>query len=148
MGMTVPTGGIAAGTVFGFGDSSLMYNNIWSTQSGSFSLSASGDSIIVYCLDSSTADFNFLTALSYKASTWNDPNLSSSDYGSGGSALPLSLVDSSISLPHYDNYVYEGITSGSATALKSALTTSSNWVGSNARPAAYAPPTFTVLINE
>lgn len=144
--MTVPSGGIAPGTVIGFGDSNLLYNTAWSTLDGSMALSASGDSILVYCLedDTITDSYHFLAGLSYKSSTWDAPDQSSSSYGSTGSALPTSLSGKAIALPHYDNYVYQGTTAGTVTDLQTALTTSSLWVGSNTRPATYTPPTFTI----
>mmetsp|Transcript_12040 Transcript_12040/g.17649 ORF Transcript_12040/g.17649 Transcript_12040/m.17649 type:complete len:313 (+) Transcript_12040:834-1772(+) len=146
--MTVPLGGIVSGTVFGFGgDSNLLYNTAWSTLDGSMALSASGDSIIVYCLQDETVvdSYHFLTGLSYKSSTWDAADQSSSFYGSTRSALPAALLDTAIALPHYDNYLYQGSTYGTLAELKMALRTSSNWMGTNTRPSTYTPPTFTIL---
>jgi len=122
--LLVPSGGISKGAIFGFGpESSLAYANAWS-KSGNLALSATGDSVIVYCKlpDSS---YNFLAALTYDGS-WVDGEIDSNS-----SVLPPGLGNANTALSHKDNYKYIGPRKGSKNDLIKYIAKSANWSGFN-----------------
>jgi hypothetical protein len=127
--MTVPSAGMAAGSIFGYGDD---FEESWQTVDGGFSLSAAGDNIFVYCQDEETSELVHMTGISLSGE-WMGAGLSESTYGTASSSLPTSLADSgaAVTLSHADNYEYVGSTSGSASALRRSIATSSNWQSSN-----------------
>lgn len=102
----------------------LDLSTLWEVD-GSFALSTAGDSIIVYCQE---GDFiNHLGAFSI--GEWSDNGI---DYTTNESSLPQSLSQiGSIALPDFDNFIYDGITTGTKTELLEALSDIDNWSGSN-----------------
>uniref|UniRef100_A0A7S4RXK8 Endonuclease I n=1 Tax=Ditylum brightwellii TaxID=49249 RepID=A0A7S4RXK8_9STRA len=130
--LTVPSGGISAGTIFGYGDTDLYYGNDWVTESGSFALSASGDTVLLYCL-SDANNYVHLAAFSYTGS-WKSPGLIDSDYGTSSSALPSSLNSvGAITTDHFDNCRYDGIATGTKNTLQLEIENSNNWSKSNSQ---------------
>ena len=133
--MTVPAGGIPAGTVFGFGETD------WAQDTGTFSLSASGDSVLIYCQDNDSPIF--LGGLIFQ-NPWQGAGASASTYGSRTSSLPSALAASSTELTdNYDNFWYTGPHVGTKANIVAAIADPANWQGSNTRPT-YTPPTFTI----
>ena len=138
---------VPAGTVFGYGDSNLLYSNLWTTVSGSFRLSASGDTVIVYCEDNTgvfTPNTDFLSIVAISLSgDWLSSGLSNDQYGTTESAAPPNGL--SMALPHRDNYHYKGITNGTRSELQAAIRNVSNWEGSNTNRFSFpTEPSFTV----
>eukprot|EP00526_Cylindrotheca_closterium_P006820 CAMPEP_0113637648 /NCGR_PEP_ID=MMETSP0017_2-20120614/19713_1 /TAXON_ID=2856 /ORGANISM="Cylindrotheca closterium" /LENGTH=752 /DNA_ID=CAMNT_0000548699 /DNA_START=205 /DNA_END=2463 /DNA_ORIENTATION=+ /assembly_acc=CAM_ASM_000147 len=121
--LTVPQGGISAGTIFGFGDegSNLLLATTWA-ETGALSLSTQGDSLIVYC-QPSEGKYNFLGAATTN-NVW-DPNQSDSN----NSGLPAGLESTSIALPHFDNYIYIGPSEGKKSDIVEAIAKEEHWSG-------------------
>jgi len=119
----IPSGGIGAGTVISLDSHS------WESVDGTFALSVSGDSVLVYCQDEEGSLIH-ITGISL-AGDWFSSGQDDSSYGSNQSALPSSILAASVALPHFDNYVYNGPKRGTASALKESIGDSSNWSGSN-----------------
>jgi len=132
---TIPMGGIAASTVFGYVDgdslssSNYMYSDIWEPMGGSFALAASGDSIFIYCQsDDDPSVVHHVSAFSYTDGTWkanNGESLENSESVQPPSGVPA------VALPHKDNYVYIGPRSGTREEWLSNLAFPSYWKGSN-----------------
>ncbi|GMH84549.1 hypothetical protein TrVE_jg1459 [Triparma verrucosa] len=111
---TVPEGGILRGETFGFAVG--QWTNRWATESGSFSLSTQGDSVLVYCFGadangqvSKNANLEFLGGLSTASDGWAAREVfddsSDYDYGSTHSAVPVSLENfAAPALPKKKNY--------------------------------------------
>lgn len=119
------------GTIFGYGEE-LALGNQWTSVSGSFSLSALGDNVFLYCIgESSGTKPRFLSGLSISG-PWLGANLPDSEYGTGSSSLPSSLSKvGSVALEHKDNYHYAGPTEGTVEELIKSISNSTNWEGSN-----------------
>ena len=119
---------ISAGTVFGPGMEPS--STFWESSSGSFALSAAGDTLLLYCLDDNDNDtpIHHITGLSL-AGPWIEED------GTDTSALPDALMqtqDLVVTLPtHVDNAQYVGSTVGTARFLQSQITQSENWQTSN-----------------
>ncbi len=97
------------------------------TGSGSFNLSGSGDSVLVY--QGSEAAPKFLYAVNNAGGTWD-----STASNTNTSALPTGLVNGStaIALTKQNNFAYDstkGATEGTASELLSAISQASNWTG-------------------
>lgn len=124
---TVGTGGLSAGTVV-------------SISVGSMQFSTSGDQILAY--QGSASSPTMIYALNGEGSGWQSDCTSSNT-----SALPAGLVDgeTAIALPEYDNYVYNGITTGTKSELLAAISDTSNWVSSNTTRQTYSGGDFTVI---
>ncbi|KAL3923213.1 MAG: hypothetical protein SGILL_001782 [Bacillariaceae sp.] len=138
---TVPTGGIVQGSVFGFGSNALFGNADWQQESGTLSLSATGDNVFVYCMKESDGTPNFLSGLSYTGE-WKAPG---SSLSSGTSALPHDLSSvGSVALDHMDNYHYVGPTTGTKAALLIHLGDANYWSGSNSISGSVIQTSFTV----
>ena len=139
----VPSGGMAAGTVFEYGASSssgsstnemLPYSNEWEGEGGQFQLSASGDTILVYCSSDNNDRLRFLTAVDYSGDGWMESNLEENAYGTSNSALPSELDSTqlgAVALSHFDNYYYIGLTEGTVLELRTSLSNPTAWEGSN-----------------
>ena len=131
--------------------STIIYYNAspeWEAVGGSFSLSASGDTVIVYCTSGKgggESGVTFLSALSYSGDFF-DPDESGSIFGSSKSALPpveikrenqgffsflAGLQFAATALDHEDNVWYVGPTEGSKDDLWSYLADPAYWEGSN-----------------
>jgi hypothetical protein len=124
----VPSDGIPKRTVFGYNDSTN--TNEWSSESGSFALSADGDTIILYCLESDDS-ITHLTALSYSGD-WLPASTDEDSFGTASSALPTSLPsNTAIALSHKDNCWYEGPRQGNTSSLLDNLSDPNEWEGSN-----------------
>jgi hypothetical protein len=134
---TVPDEGISKGAIFGYTNQ----DSDWESVSGSFSLAAAGDTVIVYCVKGVDTAIHPLGALSF-SNEWSTAGLAS--YSTDSSALPESLVGMAPALPHFDNYAYDGITIGDKKVLQTALMDSQNWVGSNSEVAFFKGTSFTV----
>jgi hypothetical protein len=112
----------------------LDFADQWESVAGTFSLSTGGDTIIVYCRDGdgdNEEEVMFLSALSFDGD-WKPAGLDG--YKTDESSLPASFVDATagaIALPHFDNYAYDGIGTGTKAELLEALQDSDNWKGSN-----------------
>jgi hypothetical protein len=120
--------------VFGYGASSLSYSSDWKSVSGTFALAAKGDSIILYCMDQE-AVLKPLSAVTFGTTGWSEAGAVS--YETDQSALPpASFINDNgnmiaLALPHLDNYIYVGSTSGIKSQLQASLGNSNNWMGSN-----------------
>lgn len=135
---------LRAGSVFGFGDATLIpLGESWeSVGSGSFALAVGGDSVIVYCLNEGDGDYHHLGALMIgrwsHGSTWG---LSARD-----SQLPeeLDIIGGMAIAAGWDNVLYVGPTSGTRSDLLDALADASNWEGSNSEHYVYAGDVFEI----
>jgi len=128
--LIVPSGGIPAGTIFGYGHTDLYYGNDWVNAGGTFALSTSGDTVVLYCL-SDTNDYVHLAAFS-STGDWESPGLLDSDYETSTSALPSSLSSAgAIAVGHVDNCKYDGNTFGTKEELQQAIGNSDYWSKSN-----------------
>mmetsp|Transcript_3904 Transcript_3904/g.11053 ORF Transcript_3904/g.11053 Transcript_3904/m.11053 type:complete len:576 (+) Transcript_3904:61-1788(+) len=122
----------------------------WEAVGGSFSLSASGDTIIVYCTNGSEGEsgITFLSALSYSGD-FLDPNEDENVFGSSKSALPPLEIESgdkgffsfltgvqfaATALEHEDNVWYDSYNApntGTKSDLWIYLADPALWGGSN-----------------
>ena len=134
----------------------------WKAVGGSFSLSASGDTIIVYCTMGHESDITFLSALSYSGE-FSDPNENESIFGSNQSALPPLEIESenqgffsfltgihfaATALEHEDNVWYVGPREGTKDDLWRHLADPNYWEGSNTDSPSLASVDFIVSIEE
>ena len=124
--MTVGTGGMMAGTVFCYGCDD---STVWQSVGGNFALSASGDTVLLYC-ETDTQEIVHISGFSFSGD-WMSKGLTESEYGTDSSALPESLEDAIVTLPHMDNYMYNGTRSGTMSSLISSITSRVHWIGSN-----------------
>lgn len=123
--------GYEAGYVFGYGFD-FGENEKWNRYEGNFNIGVEGDSVILYCLLGDGA-VNPLVAYS-NSNEWMEPNLTASEYGSTGSALPEELSDvGSIVLPHLDNYQFKDGEKlrANKTTLQTFMMDPNNWGGSD-----------------
>ena len=94
---------------------------------GSFSLSTSGDQILVFQGD--PAGPTFVYALNADSAGWSNATTSND------TALPTGLVNGTTAVnignPEVDNAYYNGITQGTADELRAAIGNPANWVGSD-----------------
>lgn len=132
---------VAAGTVVEF----TGIAGGFTTESGSFALSASGDQVIAYQGNVDNPDFIY-------AVQTNSTEFQADATSSNNSALPPGLsvgttavaVGSSVS-GEFDNSTYnESVTSGTQTELLAAISDAANWNGSNTRIPDLADGPFTV----
>ena len=146
--LQLPSTGISAGAVFGYGGTSdLLHNGDWEKVQGQFQLSANGDTVLLYCEDND--DIHFLSGIDYNDDGWMEPNATPDVYGSQRSALPSQLSDKgAISLPHFDNYRYNGLTSGvSISQLQSLLSDPFQWKGSDDVISSPLPQSFSLPLS-
>jgi endonuclease I len=133
----VPTGGIPAGTVFGYGASTeLLYGGDWENVQGQFQPSLSGDNLLLYCqIGSADEVVRFLSALDYSGLGWAEANLEDAEeYGTSETALPVELAEpggAGVVLPNLNKQWYVGSTKGSAEQLQEFLGDPNMWLGSN-----------------
>ena len=124
---TVPATGLATGTV------------VTVTSPTGPLFSSSGDQLLAYVgTDSSPT---FLYALNVEGdAVWQDDAQSSNT-----SALPAGLVNgaTAVAVAELDNVAYTGLTSGTRSELLAAISTASNWTGSDTDRPAF-PTAFTV----
>ena len=124
--------GISAGTIFGYG-TDLQFGNEWQSISGSFALSETGDTVILYTM-SYDGQIQHLSAYANTGGEWTDPGLTSDQYDTKHSALPESLRSAGlgiVSVPHYEkNYLYVGPVTGTKEYLQDAIQKQWNWEGS------------------
>lgn len=100
---------MAAGTIFGYGDTSPFADRWSSTDDlgNTFDIQTTGDNLFVYCVDADELP-NFLFGFSNNG-PWLEAGLSAVEYGTGFSALPEPLSQAgSLFLSHGDNCVYSG----------------------------------------
>lgn len=114
---------VMAGTVLSYPDAS------WESVQGKFSLSAAGDTILLYCKTEETEAIQHISGLSFTSSGWVTSGLNPSDYSTSESALPSNIP--AITLDHADNYVYTGSRTGSVLSVQSEIISSTNWRSSN-----------------
>ncbi|GMH95316.1 hypothetical protein TL16_g13127 [Triparma laevis f. inornata] len=109
---TVPEGGMLQGETFGWEVGK--WSTHWASESGSFSLSTQGDSVLAYCFGADAngevnawTNVKFLGGLSTASDGWagrEEPG-NDYDYGSTHSAVPASLEDfAAPALPKKKNY--------------------------------------------
>jgi len=125
---------IKAGTVFGYGEG-LLYGSLWASEvNKGFSLSVSGDNIIVYYTSSMESDdYTFLSAISFAGGAFLASEGEPVSYSSASSALPDSIEIFAIALGTKDNYVYSGKKSDSKELLQEHLLDKTNWKGSDSK---------------
>jgi hypothetical protein len=121
--LRLPSSGIAAGTVFGYGEIEFQEWQ-WQNVEGNLQLSTAGDALFLYCRNSSD-ELTHIAALSF-GGDWTDE-----EGGTTSSALPETLVDFAVSLKHADNYHYKGPSTGSVDFVRAAIVDSSNWESRN-----------------
>jgi hypothetical protein len=120
------------GTMIGYGSlSDLQHASLWQSVAGTFSLVAAGDTVIIYCRKEDDS-IHHLSALSFSGN-WAAVALAEDDCGTDSSALPESLVlaRATTTLSHFDNYRYDGSTSGTRSSLLGAIIQEGLWTGSN-----------------
>ena len=125
--MVTPPGGIGQGTFFGYGPSPA-FGDQWEVESGDFSLSTEmGDNVFLYCIDADSK-IRFLSGFS-NAGNWSSPGLAADEYGEAMSALPDSLAEAAVLLPHMDNYFYNGSRSETINLLRADMLNPATWIG-------------------
>lgn len=132
--LRVPAEGISAGKVFGYGHgiSDLALADAWETERGSFLLSSSNDSVMLYCLADDGTTPVHLSAFDYSTNGWEDGTGVDADFNSGSSALPSDLPGNcAISLPHKDNYIFVGSKEGTKAEILSQVSNPQYWQGAN-----------------
>lgn len=129
---------IAAGTVVAINPTLGTTSNGSISKSGSLNISGSGDAIIAY--QGEDTNPHLLFALNQDRNGWSNAT------DSNTTALPTGLIDgeSALTLPHQDNLVYVGITSGSKTEILAAITDSTNWSGENKVVQTFSQSRFTL----
>lgn len=126
--MTTPEEGIPAGLLFGYGPS-VAHNERWTEDEGTFSLGLDGDNIFLYCLDRFN-EIRFLSAFT-NSGDWQQPNLDFAAYGRNSSALPESVENASLALPHLLNYHYNGPRDARIKLLQRSIFYPNEWEGSD-----------------
>jgi len=127
---TAPSSGpLAAGTVVGISNDGAWAATVGTAEppASGPAFSGSGDQIIAY--QGSESNPTFIYALNSEGTGWQADATNSNT-----SALPPGLVDgtSAVALDEIDNAVYnETLTTGSRTALLSAISNKDNWNGDN-----------------
>ena len=96
---------------------------------GNFKLGLNGDNIFLYCKTNSYST-RFLSGFTNN-NDWASPFLNESDYGQESSALPDALAQSSINLPHLNNYFYNGPRDARVNLLRRSIVNPKEWQGSN-----------------
>ena len=147
----VPSEGITAGTVFGYGAAeNLLYSGDWESAGGRFQLSTSGDNLLLYCRSSDDESSpRFLSAFDFGGNGWLEPNQDEETYETSSSALPEALRSSgAVSVPHFDNYRYIGPKKGSKMTLLLSLSDPLQWEGTNDGLQANAFPQFAITTSE
>ena len=117
--LRVPSSGISRGTVFGFGETEFSEWQ-WERPEGNFLLSASGDTLVLYCRDKVNG-LKHIAGLSY-GGFWTDKGGDSTK-----SALPEPLINFEVTLQHVDNLRYNGPTRGPVDVIRDAIVDSANW---------------------
>lgn len=121
----------------------LDYSTEWQTVAGDFSLSTSGDTVLLYCFTSNN-ELTHISGFSNRGD-WQPPGLDEAAYGSRTSALPAGLGSiGSVALAHADNYKYNGTKSGTKEEIQTSLTKSEFWTGSNTEH--FDPPTVPFIV--
>jgi len=113
----------------------------FSSSSGTFSLSSSGDQIIAF--SGSEASPSFMCGINFEGTSWQ----STADSASS-SAVPPGLEASmaALALPETDNAAYVGNTTGTAQELLTRIQGTENWQSDNS--AAVPIPTSFVLLQD
>ena len=124
--MLTPEDGIPGGSIFGYGPQSLN-QQLWTKDQGTFSLGLDGDNVFLYCLDR-WKRIRFLSGFS-NIGSWKPPFLEESEYGQNSSALPVSLVNSTVTLPHKKNYYYNGARDARIHLLRQNIRVADMWAG-------------------
>ncbi|NER78778.1 MAG: hypothetical protein F6K42_04210 [Leptolyngbya sp. SIO1D8] len=123
---TAPAGGIVAGTVVTITNDSTPTVSVGTvSESGSFSLSTSGDQIIAYQDDGTVTP---IAAINNQESSFQADATSTLT-----SALPQGLTEgsSAVAIDEVDNVAYSGLTTGDQATLQAALNDSNNWTNSS-----------------
>ncbi|MEE9167869.1 MAG: lamin tail domain-containing protein [Candidatus Neomarinimicrobiota bacterium] len=128
---TVPVGGVTAGTVIVYPSSQGDFSsaNDSSVGTNGMSLSSTGDQIIAF--QDSSSNPVFIYAFNSEGTEWQTDATNSNE-----SAIPPGLADglSALAIVEKDNGYYSGsTTSGTKSALLSAISNSDNWTTSNER---------------
>lgn len=122
LSLTMPTK-MKAGTVFGYGDG-LLLGSSWKSIDAGFSLTASGEKILVHSYNGD--ELIHLSGISFNGD-WEE----GTDFDTASSAIPESIEDFAVTLPHFDNFIYKGPTQGKRSDLIDSILDSNNWLGSN-----------------
>mmetsp|Transcript_2274 Transcript_2274/g.4306 ORF Transcript_2274/g.4306 Transcript_2274/m.4306 type:complete len:561 (+) Transcript_2274:701-2383(+) len=127
--LNIPPDGIPSGTIFGYDTSTetfLYLGESWVGESGRLALSASGDNIMVYCINGGS--INFLYAAIYQ-NNWSIGTSDPTAFSTSESALPNSLpANTAISLVMTNkNYWYHGSYEGSKAELLVSIADQNNW---------------------
>jgi len=131
--LTIPEGGIQAGTPIGYGGTELEFANDWETVQGNFSLSSGGDGIFLYCINGK-GEQKPLLAFSHKAVLQPDgleyynESSSSYPYDDLGELGLQNIVLNSANVLFNRTSVPDTVSSAD---LKIALRDPAYWIGSN-----------------
>jgi len=123
----VPAGSVLAWKADG---SSSGAGGTWATEGVSPSLTATGEALLVYQQCEGKSEPNFVFGLDFSPSGWA---AAGDVLTSTNSLAPPALVSAglALALPHKDNYVYSGSTSGTRAALIGNITQVAGWTGDN-----------------
>lgn len=125
--MMTPEGGISQGSFFGYGPG-VEFGDQWEVKSGDFKLSTeAGDNVFLYCIDADSK-IRFISGIS-NSGNWSSAGLGAEEYGEAMSALPNSLAENALVLPHQDNYFYNGSRSEAIFLLRADMLNPAAWVG-------------------
>ena len=129
--LKLPSSGISAGTIFGYGTTDLQFGNEWQSISGTFALAETGDTVILYTM-TYDGQIQHLSAYANTGGEWTNPGSTSDQYDTKHSVLPESLRAAGVvSVPHYEkNYIYVGPVTGTKDYLQNAIQKQWNWEGS------------------
>jgi len=122
---TAPTA-LMAGTVIVYDSTNVAFSDFakytGTIITSSLLLSTDGDQLLAF--QGSDSAPSFLYAINDTGTDWQ-----ANAWSSLTSALPAGLVNgqTAVALSHYDNYAYNGITSGTKEELLSAISDSINW---------------------
>ena len=128
--MTTPEEGIGQGTLFGYGGPSVNFGDQWIAERGTFSLNTDeGDNVFLYCIDADSK-IHFLAGFN-NYGNWSDLGLTLEEYGESKTAMPDEIRRATITLPHMDNYFYNGSRDETIFLLRADMLNPASWVGDN-----------------
>lgn len=104
----------------------------WENVRGSLALSASGETLLLYCLDENDDAgqqiVHWITGISL-AGPWQTTGDASDNNENGRSGLPATLRQAALALNHVDNARYVGPTAGTVKFLQTAILQPNHWQG-------------------
>lgn len=138
---TAPVGGVPAGTVVRVVVTAPISTTVGTVTGASPpNLANAGDQVIAYT--GTQASPALVYAINSEGTGWQADATTSNT-----SALPTGLTDGVHALaltPETDNWAYSGTTSGSASALRTAIGSVANWTGDDLAAVTY-PSSFTII---